>query len=110
MIKICTGRSTTDQTSSYGRSASRFRFGKWELMLEEREHLFFHLRMNWQAMLLRAWWVTRVEHLSRVYEYLPRLADSAEAPENLERASKPLSPRELCGLIMRAIPHEWADQ
>ena len=64
--------------------------------------------MNWQIT-LRAW-VTRIEHLSRICAYLPCLADSAEAPEGLERASRPLSSQELCSLILRAIPQEWADQ
>ena len=115
--KVCVGGSTTDETSSDGRSASRFRFCQRELMLEvflqdaaekQREYLLFHLKMNWQIS-LRAW-VTRVEHLLRICAYLPCLADSAEAPEGLERASRPLSSQELCGLIMRAIPQEWADQ
>lgn len=44
-------------------------------------------------------------------EYLPYyLTDSAEAPEGLQRASKSLSPQELCSLIMRVIPQEWQDQ
>ena len=71
---------------------------------KQREYLLFHLKINWQIT-LRAW-VARIEHLSRICAYLPCLADSAEAPENLERASKPLSSQELCGLIMRAIPQE----
>ena len=117
VAKICVRGSTTNETSSDGRSVSRFRFCQRELMLEvfsqdtaekQRKYLLFHLKMNWQIT-LRVW-VTRVKHLSRICAYLPCLADSAEAPEGLERASRPLSLQELCGLIMRAIPQEWADQ
>ena len=64
--------------------------------------------MNWQIALRT--WVAQIEHLLRICAYLPCLADSAEAPEGLERASKPMSLQELCGLIMRAIPQECADQ
>ena len=75
---------------------------------KQRKYLLFHLKMNWQITLRT--WVTRVEHLSRICAHLPCPADSAEALEGLERASRPLSLQELCGLIMRAIPQEWADQ
>ena len=117
VAKICTGRGTTDEQSSDGRSVSRFRFCQRELMLEvfeqdaaerQREYMLFHLKMSWKVT-LRAW-VTRIQHLSRLTTYLPCLADSAEAPQGLERANRALSPQELCALIMRAIPTEWRDQ
>ena len=117
VAKICPAGTSTDEQSSDGRSVSRFRFCQRELMLEvfeqdaaehQREYMLFHLKMSWKVM-LRAW-VTRIEHLLRLTKYLPCLADSAEAPQGLERANRALSPQELCALIMRAIPTEWQDQ
>ena len=85
-------------TSSNGRSVSRLRFCQRDLILEvflqdgaekQREYLLFHFKINWQITLRM--WVTQIEHLLRICAYLPCLADNTEAPEDLERASKPLN-------------------
>ena len=55
--------------------------------------MMFHLKMRGKVM-LRVW-VNRIEHLSCLTAYLPWLVDCAEAPKDLERASRPLSSQEL---------------
>jgi len=117
VAKICVGGSTDNETSSDGKSLVRFSLCQHELLLEvfkqdaaekEREYLLINIRFTYK-MSLRAW-IQRVEYLSALLEFLPCLADSKNAPTNLERMSKPLSELELCGMIMRAIPTEWVDQ
>lgn len=117
VAKIYVGGSSTSEVSSDGKSLSLFSFCQHELLLEvfkqdpvekEREYLLMNLKLTWQ-MSLRTW-VQRVEYLSSLCEFLPCLADSKNAPQNLDRVSKSLSKLEMRGLIMRAIPTEWVDQ
>ena len=75
---------------------------------KEREYLQFYLRLPWE-MTLRAW-VNRIRDLSRKLKYLPCLAEAEGAPEGSEAMNRPLSEIELCQLIMRAIPSDWADE
>ena len=99
------------------KSWDTFRLCQRKLMLEvfeqdaaeqQREYILQELNIT-DAITLRKW-LQRVRYLSRTLEYLPCLVDSPETPLNTDRMDKPLGETKLCGLIMRTIPTEWAEQ
>ena len=75
---------------------------------EQIEYLTIHVRLPWEMMLRP--WVSRIRDLSRAIKYLPCLADSDDAPKGEERANVPLNDREICHIIMRAIPSAWREE
>ena len=80
---------------------------KQDATKKEQEEILYNSKCTYHMNLHP--WVQHVWYLSRAARYLPCLADHREAPEGVEQMDKPLTEVKLCGLILRAIPNEWAD-
>jgi len=74
----------------------------------EKEYLRYRIHLHPNVTLKALY--NRVMQINSYFEYLPCLKDSKAASPDMPRMNKPLTPFELCQVLMNAMPQSWQSQ